>query len=45
MGYIDNIEDQTLQNTNFRKYFLQVNICIRMLMSLKPNEEIGEAVP
>jgi len=44
MGYIDNIEDQTLQNTNFRKVLFTGKHMQLVVMSLKPNEEIGEEV-
>lgn len=43
-GYKDNIEKLTLENENFR-HVLYTNLhCQLVLMSLKPNEEIGMEV-
>ncbi len=40
-GFCANIEEQTLQNTNFRKVLYTANHCQLVLMSLAPSEEIG----
>jgi len=40
-GYKDNIEELTLQNDNFRKVLYTGHNSQLVLMSLKPNEEIG----
>ena len=40
-GYKDNIEKLTLENDNFRKVLYTGEHCQLVLMSLKPNEEIG----
>ncbi len=40
-GYNANIEKDTLENTNFRKVLYTGKHCQLVLMSLKPNEEIG----
>ncbi len=40
-GYNTNIEKETLANTNFRKVLYTAKHCQLVLMSLKPNEEIG----
>ena len=40
-GFFGNIEDLTIQNTNFRKVLYTGKHCQLVLMSLKPNEEIG----
>ena len=40
-GYNSNIEKDTLENTNFRKVLYTGKHCQLVLMSLKPNEEIG----
>ena len=40
-GFKDNIEDLTLQNENFRKVLYTASHSQLVLMSLKPNEEIG----
>jgi mannose-6-phosphate isomerase-like protein (cupin superfamily) len=43
-GYMINIEEATLNNTNFRKVlYTAVNMQL-VVMSLKPGEEIGEEV-
>src|ERR1035437_1349577 len=43
-GYNANIEKDTLANTNFRKALYTAKHCQLVLMSLKPNEEIGMEV-
>lgn len=43
-GFIGNIEAETLHNKNFRKVLYTAKHCQLVLMSLKPNEEIGEEV-
>ena len=43
-GYIANIENETLQNDNFRKVLYTGKHSQLVLMSLKPKEEIGEEV-
>lgn len=43
-GYIENIENLTLQNDNFRKVLYTAKNCQLVLMSLNPEEEIGEEV-
>jgi len=43
-GYNANIEKETLENTNFRKVLYTAKYCQLVLMSLKPNEEIGMEV-
>ena len=40
-GYIDNIEKLTLENENFRKVLYTGKHSQLVLMSLKPNEDIG----
>ena len=40
-GYNANIEKETLENTNFRKVLYTGKHSQLVLMSLKPNEEIG----
>jgi mannose-6-phosphate isomerase-like protein (cupin superfamily) len=40
-GYSSNIEKLTLENSNFRKVIYTAKHCQLVLMSLKPNEEIG----
>lgn len=44
MGYIDNIEDRTLENSNFRKVLFTGGHMQLVVMSLKPMEDIGEEV-
>jgi len=44
MGYTDNIEDKTLENSNFRKVLYTGKFMQLVVMSLKPGEEIGEEV-
>lgn len=43
-GYKGNIEEETLDNSNFRKVLYTGKYLQLVLMSLKPGEEIGEEV-
>lgn len=43
-GFNINIEKETLENNNFRKVLYTAKHCQLVLMSLKPNEEIGMEV-
>ncbi len=43
-GYNANIEKDTIENTNFRKVLYTGKHCQLVLMSLKPNEDIGMEV-
>jgi mannose-6-phosphate isomerase-like protein (cupin superfamily) len=43
-GYIANIEKTTLENENFRTVLYTAKHSQLVVMSLKPNEEIGEEV-
>jgi len=43
-GYIANIENETLENENFRKVLYTAHHSQLVVMSLKPLEEIGEEV-
>lgn len=43
-GFNTNIEKDTIENTNFRKVLYTGKHCQLVLMSLKPNEEIGMEV-
>lgn len=43
-GYILNIEEKTLQNTNYREVLYTAKHCQLVLMSIEPNGEIGEEV-
>jgi len=43
-GYVDNIEKQTLENSNFRKVLFTGPKSQLVVMSLKPGEDIGEEV-
>ncbi len=43
-GFCDNIEKLTLENDNFRKVIYTAKNSQLVLMSLKPNEEIGEEI-
>lgn len=43
-GYIKNIGDEAIGNDNFRKVVYTAKYCQLVLMSLKPNEDIGEEV-
>ncbi len=44
MGYITDIEKETIDNDNFRKVLFTAKHSQLVLMSLKPSEEIGEEV-
>ena len=44
MGFVGNIEKQTLENSNFRKVIYTGQHAQLVLMSLKPGEEIGMEV-
>ncbi len=44
MGYVDNIEDRTLENNNFRKVLYTGKHMQLVVMTLKPGEDIGEEV-
>jgi mannose-6-phosphate isomerase-like protein (cupin superfamily) len=44
MGYIENIEKTTKENTNFRKVLYTAKHSQLVVMSLRPGEEIGEEV-
>jgi mannose-6-phosphate isomerase-like protein (cupin superfamily) len=44
MGYTDNIEDRTLENTNFRKVLFTGKYMQLVVMCLKGGEDIGEEV-
>ncbi len=43
-GYVINIEKETLENRNFRKVLYTSKHSQRVLMTLRPNEEIGMEV-
>lgn len=43
-GYTTNIEERTLQNENFREVLYTAQHSQLVVMSLEPNEEIGEEV-
>ncbi|MGC8981702.1 MAG: cupin domain-containing protein [Minisyncoccia bacterium] len=43
-GYFDNIEKVTKENNNFRKVLYTGRYMQLVVMSLRPNEEIGEEV-
>jgi mannose-6-phosphate isomerase-like protein (cupin superfamily) len=43
-GYIDNIEDVTKNNEDFRRVLYTSNYTQLVVMSLQPGEEIGEEV-
>ncbi|MBI2196351.1 cupin domain-containing protein [Candidatus Daviesbacteria bacterium] len=43
-GYVTNIEEKTLQNENFREVLYTAQHSQLVVMSLQPNEEIGEEV-
>jgi len=43
-GFVGNIEEETLKNENFRKVLYTGKHSQLVLMSLKPNEEIGMEV-
>ncbi len=44
MGYVDDIEEKTLKNNNFRKVLFTGKHMQLVVMSLKPGEDIGEEV-
>lgn len=44
VGYVDNIEELTLANTNYRQVLFTGKNMQLVLMSLKPGEEIGKEV-
>ncbi len=43
-GYIINIEKETIANENYRRVLYTAKNCQLVLMSIKPDEEIGEEV-
>ncbi len=43
-GYVDNIEEKTKTNSYFRQVLFTGKNCQLVLMSLKPNEDIGMEV-
>lgn len=43
-GYIVNIEEETIENNNFRKVLYTAKNSQLVLMNLKPGEDIGEEV-
>lgn len=43
-GYIANIQEETLQNENFRKVLYTGKHCQLVVMTLRPNEDIGMEV-
>jgi mannose-6-phosphate isomerase-like protein (cupin superfamily) len=43
-GYVGNIEEKTLTNSNFREIVFTGKYCQLVVMSLKPGEEIGSEV-
>ena len=43
-GYVDNIEEKTKANSYFRQVLFTGKNCQLVLMSLKPNEDIGMEV-
>lgn len=44
IGYIDNIENKTVENTHFRSVLFTGSHMQLVVMSLKPGEDIGEEV-
>jgi mannose-6-phosphate isomerase-like protein (cupin superfamily) len=44
IGYVLNIEEQTLQNDNFREVLYTAQHSQVVVMSLEPNEDIGSEV-
>ena len=44
MGYIDDIEEKTLENSNFRQVLFTGKHMQLVVMCLKPGEDIGEEV-
>ncbi len=43
-GYVDNIEELSLNNTYFRKVLYTATNCQLVVMHLQPNEDIGEEI-
>jgi mannose-6-phosphate isomerase-like protein (cupin superfamily) len=43
-GFVGNIEEQTIQNTDYRRVLFTTHQSQLVLMSLKPGEEIGEEI-
>jgi mannose-6-phosphate isomerase-like protein (cupin superfamily) len=43
-GFVANIEKDTLENENFRKVLYTAKYCQLVLMTLRPNEEIGTEI-
>ena len=43
-GFVENIEDLSVDNKNFRQVLYTAKNCQLVVMSLKPNEEIGVEV-
>lgn len=43
-GYVQNIEDISVKNKNFRKVVYTAKNCQLVIMALKPKEDIGEEV-
>lgn len=43
-GYVDNIEDRTIENASFRKVLYTGNHMQLVVMTLKPGEDIGMEV-
>jgi mannose-6-phosphate isomerase-like protein (cupin superfamily) len=43
-GFVDNIEERTVENSHFRRVLYTGSQIQLVLMSLKPGEEIGEEV-
>ena len=43
-GYISNIEQETVENTDFRRVLYTGQFSQLVLMSLKPGEDIGEEI-
>lgn len=43
-GYVTNIEKESLENENFRKVLYTAKWSQLVVMSLKPNEDIGEEI-
>lgn len=43
-GYVKNIGEEVKENDNFRQVVYTAKYCQLVLMSLKPNEDIGEEV-
>lgn len=44
MGYVDDIEEKTLDNNNFREVLYTGKHMQLVVMSLKPGEDIGEEI-